>query len=54
MSPCAGDLTQTVCTRPWILCQVPHKPDVVALTCSPGTQEVEAGGTEIQGYYELH
>lgn len=47
MSLQAGDLTQTVFTRPWILCHAPHKPDVVAHTCSPGTQEVETGGTEI-------
>lgn len=54
MSLQAGDFTQTIFTRPWILCHAPHKPDVVAHTCGPGTQEVEEGGTETQGYCELY
>jgi hypothetical protein len=39
------------CTKPWV---PSHKLDVVPQACNPSTREIEAGGSEVQGYLWLH
>lgn len=38
--------------RPWVPAPAPHKPNVVLHACDPSTQEVDTGGSEVQGHPE--
>jgi hypothetical protein len=44
----------SACTKPWVQFPEMHKPGLLAQTCNLNTQEVEAGGPEVQDSSERH
>lgn len=48
------ELACLACTKTWVRSPAGHKHSLVVHTCNPGTQEVEAGGSEVRTYPRLH
>ena len=45
--------TYLACKKP-VQYPAPNKPDIEAHICNPRTQEVEVGGSDIQGHSKIH